>query len=176
MKQAGMKLRLLLMGSMALLWLICLGVMLVWEAREIQERMEICIETGFLAADQRVQALSEQENADRSAYLLAMEGQENTGYLEYPAVSATVLVDRKGNRLCSSQNVIVATMTRETGGSVTVPMFIPNENSADAAEIMQLVDLRVGISDNSRVIFTGYCLGNVFYLTDINDHGRGDSL
>ena len=26
MKQAGMKLRLLLMGSMALLWLICLGV------------------------------------------------------------------------------------------------------------------------------------------------------
>ena len=37
MKQAGMKLRLLLMGSMALLWLICLGVMLVWEAREIQE-------------------------------------------------------------------------------------------------------------------------------------------
>ena len=117
MKQAGMKLRLLLMGSMALLWLICLGVMLVWEAREIQERMEICIETGFLAADQRVQSLSEQENADRSAYLLAMEGQENTGYLEYPAVSATVLVDRKGNRLCSSQNVIVATMTRETGGS-----------------------------------------------------------
>ena len=171
MKQAGMKLRLLLMGSMALLWLICLGVMLVWEAREIQERMEICIETGFLAADQRVQSLSEQENADRSAYLLAMEGQENTGYLEYPAVSATVLVDRKGNRLCSSQNVIVATMTRETGGSVTVPMFFPNENSADAAEIMQLVDLRVGISDNSRVIFTGYRLGNVFYLTDINDHG-----
>lgn len=171
MKQAGMKMRLLLMGSMALLWLICLGILLVWEAQEIRDRMETCIETGFLAADQRVQALSEQENADRSAYLLAMEGQEDTGYLEYPAVSATVLVDRKGNRLCSSQNVIVVTMTREMGGPMTIPMTFPNENSADAAQVLQLVDLRVGISTDSRVIFEGYWRNSMFYLTDLNDHG-----
>ena len=171
MKQAGMKMRLLLMGSMALLWLICLGAMLVWEAQEIRDRMETCVETGFVAADQRVQAVSEQENADRSAYFLAMEGQEDTGYLEYPAVSATVLVDRKGNRLCSSQNVIIATMTRETGGPLTIPITFLNENSADAAEILQLVDLQVGIQNQSRVTFTGFWRDGMFYLTELDDHG-----
>lgn len=171
MKKAGVQIRLLLMGGIALLWLFSLGIMLVWEAREIRDRMEACVENGFVAADQRVQAVSDQEKTGRSDYLLAMEGQENTDYLEYPAISATVLLDRKGNRLCSSPNVIVATMTRETGEPVIVPMFFPNENSADAAEILQLVDLRGGISDDSRVIFTGYRLGDVFYLTEVNDHG-----
>ena len=40
MKKAGMQMRLLLMSSIVLLWLLCLGVMLVWEAREIRDRME----------------------------------------------------------------------------------------------------------------------------------------
>ena len=171
MRKAGIQMRLLLMGSIALLWLFCLSVMLVWEAREIQDRMEACVKTGFEAADQRVQSVSRQESPDKNDYLLAMEGQEDTDYLEYSATSATALLDRQGSRLCSSQNVMIATMTRETGEPVTVPITFLNENTADVAAILQLADLKVGISDNSRVIFTGYWLGNVFYLTELNDHG-----
>ena len=95
MKKAGIQMRLLLMGSIALLWLFCLGIMLVWEAREIRDRMEVCVQSGFAAADQRVQAVSEQQSLDKCDYLLSMEGQEDTGYLEYPATSATVLLDRQ---------------------------------------------------------------------------------
>ena len=127
MKKAGMQMRLLLMSSIVLLWLLCLGVMLVWEAREIRDRMEACVQSGFETADQRVEAVSQQDSPDKSDYLLSMEGQENTDYLEYPAISATVLLDRQGNRLCSSQNVIIATMTRETGDTVTIPITFLNE-------------------------------------------------
>lgn len=171
MKKAGMQMRLLLMSSIVLLWLLCLGVMLVWEAREIRDRMEACVQSGFETADQRVEAVSQQDSPDKSDYLLSMEGQENTDYLEYPAISATVLLDRQGNRLCSSQNVIIATMTRETGDTVTIPITFLNENTADAAEILQLVDLKVGIASSSRVMFTGYWLGDLFYLTELDDHG-----
>ena len=73
MKKAGVQIWLLLMGGIALLWLFSLGVMLVWEAREIRDRMEACVGTGFVAADQRVQAVSDQEKTGRSDYLLAME-------------------------------------------------------------------------------------------------------
>ena len=79
MKKAGMQMRPLLMSSIVLLWLLCLGVMLVWEAREIRDRMEACVQSGFETADQRVEAVSQQDSPDKSDYLLSMEGQEKHG-------------------------------------------------------------------------------------------------
>ena len=34
-----------------------------------------------------------------------------------------------------------------------------------------MVDLKVGIASSSRVMFTGYWLGDLFYLTELDDHG-----
>lgn len=171
MKKADVPLRLLTMGGIVLLWLCSLSIMLLWEAREIQTRMELCAETGFADAQNRMQAATELEQGTLSQYALAMESQSNTDYLEYPAISATVLTNRDGQLLCSSRNMLIATMTRGNGEQLTVPMTFPNENSADAAAVLQLADLHVGTEHGSRVIFEGYWLNAVFYLTDLNDNG-----
>ncbi len=171
MKGRGLRGRLIMAGAVAALWLCALGIMLLWEARQVQERLYDNAAAGTQAAIQRTEAAAALESPSFNDFQLAMECQEDAEYLDYPAVTATVLRDDQGNLLCRSRNILIARMTSQEGEPLVVPMVFMQENSADAFEVLRSAGLSVGTSRSAQVQLTGYWQDGLFYLTDIVDRG-----
>lgn len=171
---------LVIIGALAVLYLLSFGVLLVKSAYVIQKTMEAETEEVCAQALERVAAEAAQFNDDetqreqifRYQKLMADNELGLSGSYAFRCVSAIGV--QSGNRWETpvySRNMLLAEITWEDGTVERIPMVFAHENSADVAQAL----LNISLLGENGFHAVGYWEEELFYIQKLySAYGYGD--